>query len=177
MTNKFLILLAAILCFGGLNVQAQLSRDGTGPRRPAVLTEFVEIFNGCEHSVVSFNGVAQTRLVTPGKGVLAGVEIVSTTEGNAAITPWRVSFYDAASLSDVTLAATSLGNANKIVADQYGGPLGTFDPVSVGGTFQATSNGNTRNNPFVRPINFYNGIVIENGSAANHGSMTIYWIK
>ncbi len=176
--RKYLILLAATLCFGGLELFAQVERgSGTGPRNPANLTSFVEVFNGCETTIVSFNGVAQTRLITSGRGVLAGVEINSVTEGNAAKVPWRVSFYDAASLSDVTLASTSYGNSQKIVADQFGGSLSDFSPASVGGAFVDTSLGNVRHNSYHTPIKFKNGIVIENGSAANHGSMTIYYLR
>lgn len=168
--------LGVVLGLGALNVSAQLDSAATGPRSPGALTKYVELFNGCESLVVSFDGTARTRLVTSGRGVLTGVNINSTSEGSATTVPWRVSFYDAASLSDVTLASTSLGNAAKIVEDQIGGPL-PYAVVSVGGSFTTTSNANVRPNTVERPVQFNNGIVIENGSAANHGSMGIYWIK
>jgi len=177
--KKFIIMVAAML-LALPYAQAQLGNDGTGSRDPAALTKAVELFTGCKSKVVSFDGTAQTQQIVSGPGLLAGVEIVSASEGNTTTANWRVSFYNA-SLSEVTLASPSLAgstaNAKKIIPDQFGGPIGMGQTgVSTGGAFTAATLSNTRNNTFRHPVRFTNGIVIENGTAANHGSMAIYWL-
>jgi hypothetical protein len=174
--NTF-IMMVAVALLGLTDAQAQNVK--TGSRDAAALTKAVEMFQGCKTRVVSFDGTAQTRLIASTPGLLCGVEIVSATEGNATTALWRVSFFDRASLSDVTLATTSLTGSNgKIVADQYGGPINHGGVgISLGGAFTAATMANTRNNFFRHPVKFNNGIVIENGSNANHGSMTIYWLE
>ena len=171
------ILLAAVLgmAFSPFAI-AQLTPNGVGARDPDDLERSVELFQGCDKLVVSFNGVAQTRLITSGKGILCGVEINSVSSGQAPTTPLPITFYDVASVSGVTLASTSLGNVNKIVADQFLGPLAPMTAVSLGGAYTTVSWAGTRNNTFRHPVKFSNGIVIDHG-AVNHGTISVYWIK
>lgn len=174
MKNK-VMLIACALFLGAFSVSAQLTVQGTGARNPDDLQRQVELFNGCQSRVVSFGGTAATQLITSGRGVLAQVEMVSTSESGAPTAPWGIEFFDAASLSDVTLATTSLGNANKIIANQFGIP--TLSGASLGGAYTTLSQASVRNNLIQKPVQFNNGIVIRNSTAATNCQITIYWIK
>lgn len=175
-TLKFAVL-GALLCLGAFSASAQLATEGTGSRDAQSLRKEVELFIGCERKIVSFNGVAQNRMIVTGRGVFCGLEIVSATEGGASVVPWKLSFHDAASISDVTLSSASTDYSLALIADQYGGPVGPFTLASWGGAFTSTSMANTRNNQFRQPIKFNKGIMMQNGSAANQGSVAVYWLK
>lgn len=175
--KSFFTFITAIFVMA-LSVNAQLPQ-GTGARNPNALTKQVELFVGCESKVVTFAGANAWTPITQGPGVLVGVEIVSGNESNAPTAPFLLELWDKASASEVMLAATSLGDANRIVASQIGGPinLNTGMPTSLGGAFTATSMASARNNGFRIPIKFTNGIVLQNTTAANYSKVTVYWMK
>lgn len=174
--KAFFTIIAAIFALA-LNVNAQLPK-GTGARNPDDLVRQVELFVGCESKVVTFAGANAWTTITKGSGVLVGVEIVSGNESNAPSAPFLLEFWDKASASEVMLASTSLGDANRIIASQLGGPpVQPLTAASIGGTFTTSSLANTRNNSFRIPIKFTNGIVMQNSTAANYSKATVYWMK
>ena len=170
----FSIIMALFVC--AFTVNAQLPK-GTGARNPDDITRQVELFVGCESKVVTLGGANAWNTITKGSGVLVGVEIVSGNESQSPTAPFLLELFDKASASEVMLAATSMGDSNRIVASQLGGPAPIFTTTSLGGAFSASSMANTRNNGYRIPVKFNNGIVLQNTTAANYSKVTVYWMK
>lgn len=155
----------------------QIAEKDTAPRNATSVQKEVEIILGCHYTVVSFNGVATTKRITAGSGILCGFEVVSVSEGGALQTSEFIKVYDLASTSGLILSSASkfgvLPDGNKIVPDVL------FGPVSLAGALPTSfvTNPGVRQQFYQYPIQFENGIVIDYDSGPAGGSMGFYWKK